>query len=65
MPKLPRLTAEDAEALLLKSGFAWLRSSDCFAVYPGPRWAVSEACAARKAAMDCEFTAWELLRWTD
>jgi predicted RNA binding protein YcfA (HicA-like mRNA interferase family) len=26
MPKLPRLTAAEAEAMLLKAGFAWLRS---------------------------------------
>jgi len=26
MPKLPRLTAADAEAMLLKAGFLWLRS---------------------------------------
>ena len=26
MPKLPRLIAADAEAMLLKAGFVWLRS---------------------------------------
>lgn len=33
MPKLPRLTAADAEALLLKSGFVWLRSKGSHRIY--------------------------------
>jgi predicted RNA binding protein YcfA (HicA-like mRNA interferase family) len=33
MPKLPRLTAAEAEALLFKSGFAWLRSKGRHRIY--------------------------------
>jgi len=33
MPKLPRLTASDAEALLLKSTFVWLRSKGSHRIY--------------------------------
>ncbi len=33
MPRLPRLTATDAEALLLKSGFVWLRSKGSHRIY--------------------------------
>lgn len=33
MPKLPRLTALDAEALLLKSAFVWLRSNGSHRIY--------------------------------
>lgn len=33
MPKLPRLTAADAEAMLLKAGFAWLRSKGSYRLY--------------------------------
>lgn len=33
MPKLPRLTAEEAEALLLKAGFGWLRSKESHRIY--------------------------------
>jgi predicted RNA binding protein YcfA (HicA-like mRNA interferase family) len=33
MPKLPRLTAEEAEALLLKAGFGWLRSKGSHRIY--------------------------------
>ena len=33
MPKLPRLTAPEAEALLLRSGFAWLRSKGSHRIY--------------------------------
>jgi predicted RNA binding protein YcfA (HicA-like mRNA interferase family) len=33
MPKLPRLTAADAEALLLKAGFVWLRSKGSHRIY--------------------------------
>jgi predicted RNA binding protein YcfA (HicA-like mRNA interferase family) len=33
MPKLPRLTAPEAEALLLKSGFVWLRSKGSHRIY--------------------------------
>jgi predicted RNA binding protein YcfA (HicA-like mRNA interferase family) len=33
MPKLPRLTAADAEALLLKSAFIWLRSKGSHRIY--------------------------------
>jgi predicted RNA binding protein YcfA (HicA-like mRNA interferase family) len=33
MPKLPRLTAAEAEAMLLKVGFAWLRSKGSHRVY--------------------------------
>ena len=33
MPKLPRLTAADAEAMLLKAGFVWLRSKGSHRIY--------------------------------
>jgi len=33
MPKQPRLTAAQAEALLLKAGFFWLRSSGSHRIY--------------------------------
>jgi predicted RNA binding protein YcfA (HicA-like mRNA interferase family) len=33
MPKLPRLIAADAEAILLKAGFAWLRSKGSHRIY--------------------------------
>jgi len=33
MPKLPRLTAADAEAMLLKAGFLWLRSKGSHRIY--------------------------------
>ena len=33
MAKLPRLTATDAEAMLLKAGFAWLRSKGSHRIY--------------------------------
>lgn len=33
MPKAPRLTAEDAEAMLLKAGFVWLRSKGSHRIY--------------------------------
>lgn len=33
MPKLPRLTAAEAEALLLKSAFVWLRSKGSHRIY--------------------------------
>jgi predicted RNA binding protein YcfA (HicA-like mRNA interferase family) len=33
MPKLPRLTAADAEAKLLKAGFVWLRSKGSHRIY--------------------------------
>jgi predicted RNA binding protein YcfA (HicA-like mRNA interferase family) len=33
MPKLPRLTAADAEALLLKAAFVWLRSKGSHRIY--------------------------------
>ena len=33
MAKLPRLTAPEAEALLLKAGFTWLRSSGSHRIY--------------------------------
>jgi predicted RNA binding protein YcfA (HicA-like mRNA interferase family) len=33
MPKLPRLTAGDAEAVLLKAGFLWLRSKGSHRIY--------------------------------
>ncbi len=33
MPKGPRLTAADAEGMLLKAGFAWLRSKGSHRVY--------------------------------
>jgi predicted RNA binding protein YcfA (HicA-like mRNA interferase family) len=33
MPKLPRLTAGEAESLLLKSGFVWLRSKGSHRIY--------------------------------
>ena len=33
MPKPPRLTAADAELLLLKSGFVWLRSKGSHRIY--------------------------------
>jgi predicted RNA binding protein YcfA (HicA-like mRNA interferase family) len=37
MPKLPRLTAAEAEVLLLKSGFAWLRSKGSHRIYGNGR----------------------------
>ena len=33
MPKLPRLTASDAEGILLKAGFVWLRSKGSHRIY--------------------------------
>jgi predicted RNA binding protein YcfA (HicA-like mRNA interferase family) len=33
MPKLPRLTAADAVAMLLKAGFVWLRSKGSHRIY--------------------------------
>ena len=33
MTKLPRLTAAEAEAMLLKSGFIWLRSKGSHRIY--------------------------------
>ena len=33
MPKLPRLAAADAEAMLLKAGFVWLRSKGSHRIY--------------------------------
>lgn len=33
MPKLPPLTAVDAEAMLLKVGFVWLRSKGSHRIY--------------------------------
>lgn len=33
MPKAPRLTAPEAEALLLNSGFVWLRSKGSHRIY--------------------------------
>lgn len=33
MPKLPRLTAAEAEAMLLRAGFAWLRSKGSHRIY--------------------------------
>jgi predicted RNA binding protein YcfA (HicA-like mRNA interferase family) len=33
MPKVPRLTAAEAEAMLLKAGFAWLRSKGSHRIY--------------------------------
>ena len=33
MPKLPRLIAADAEAMLLKAGFVWLRSKGSHRIY--------------------------------
>ena len=33
MPKVPRLTAADAEALLLRAGFVWLRSKGSHRIY--------------------------------
>ncbi len=33
MPKVPRLTAAEAEAVLLKAGFAWLRSKGSHRIY--------------------------------
>ena len=33
MPKLPRLTAADAEAMLLKARFVWLRSKGSHRIY--------------------------------
>ena len=38
MPKAPRLTSSEAEAMLLKAGFAWLRSKGSHRIYQaGPR----------------------------
>jgi predicted RNA binding protein YcfA (HicA-like mRNA interferase family) len=33
MPKLPRLAAAEAEAMLLKAGFVWLRSKGSHRIY--------------------------------
>ena len=33
MPKAPRLTAADAEAMLLKAGFVWLRPKGSHRIY--------------------------------
>jgi predicted RNA binding protein YcfA (HicA-like mRNA interferase family) len=33
MPKAPRLTAAEAEAMLLKAGFVWLRSKGSHRIY--------------------------------
>jgi predicted RNA binding protein YcfA (HicA-like mRNA interferase family) len=33
MPKTPRLDAADAEAMLLKAGFVWLRSKGSHRIY--------------------------------
>jgi predicted RNA binding protein YcfA (HicA-like mRNA interferase family) len=33
MPRLPRLAAAEAEALLLKAGFVWLRSKGSHRIY--------------------------------
>jgi predicted RNA binding protein YcfA (HicA-like mRNA interferase family) len=33
VPKLPRLTASDAEAMLLNAGFVWLRSKGSHRIY--------------------------------
>jgi len=33
MPKVPRLTAAEAEATLLKEGFVWLRSKGSHRIY--------------------------------
>ena len=33
MPRIPRLTAAEAEALLAKAGFVWLRSKGSHRIY--------------------------------
>jgi predicted RNA binding protein YcfA (HicA-like mRNA interferase family) len=33
MPKVPRLIAAEAEAMLLKAGFSWLRSKGSHRIY--------------------------------
>lgn len=33
MPKLPRLTAADAETMLMKASFVWLRSKGSHRIY--------------------------------
>jgi predicted RNA binding protein YcfA (HicA-like mRNA interferase family) len=33
MPKLPRLAAAEAEAMLLRAGFVWLRSKGSHRIY--------------------------------
>jgi predicted RNA binding protein YcfA (HicA-like mRNA interferase family) len=33
LPKLPRLKAPEAEALLLENGFAWIRSKGSHRIY--------------------------------
>ena len=33
MPKAPRLTAPEAEAMLLRAGFVWLRSKGSHRIY--------------------------------
>ena len=33
MPKVPRLTSAEAEAILLKAGFIWLRSKGSHRIY--------------------------------
>lgn len=34
MPKAPRLTAPEAEAMLVRAGFVWLRSKGSHRIYP-------------------------------
>jgi predicted RNA binding protein YcfA (HicA-like mRNA interferase family) len=33
LPKIPRLTAKEAETLLLKAGFTWIRSKGSHRIY--------------------------------
>ena len=33
MPRLPRLTPQEAEAMLLKAGFKWVRSKGSHRIY--------------------------------
>ena len=33
MPKVPRLTADEAEAILMKASFVWLRSKGSHRIY--------------------------------
>ena len=33
MPKLPRITAAEAEAMLLRAGFVWLRTKGSHRIY--------------------------------
>lgn len=40
MPKWPRMTAAEAEGMLLKAGFIWLRSKGSHRIYVKAGWRV-------------------------